>query len=791
MYDHPLNVEAALLFENRYPPIVFAKLLSRINARVAELGMVFNPTKAEGERFTMFTHPDMHILISLNTDRLAPAGFADALRSPLIQAQNIDYAGLVGRHTSNIFITVGDGPIHKTPEMRAFEEKLGGAEDVKPADLKTKIKVLHRTMMEVFPLARPTLVHWCQSNNLFLPDRIDRIANADFPTPLVTHHGLYSSGMDAKGDRLIGSVVNGSELFVGKPLVLQETAEPFERASAVIDFLLDQYIRGETQLADGTTISVAGAYQARLTHLPAAEGFPNGKIEVAITPIASAPSPDDPLAAVRKTQSTAAHPSADAATLSDSLLTAEGRPKALDIAALYGSESRMEQAPFNIEKFVQTMNILGAARGISFMPSNIEDGFLLATPPGGADLHITVQMADRPFSKRRLGQARDLNHKKLDKSELRDAVENHIGHFLVRVVKGSLPMTDTADANDFLTQIGMNSETAEEFETRLLFARGAAEFIATESRVDAVYWGQSDKLIDPGFALLAGHTAFPLNLYTQPRFTSAGKDADGKLRVGFQLDGSEHLLGQLLIFAPSSAGTKRNLALATDILAHCYRENMLPEDGQTIGQPDDQVTVARVEPNERYPFGALRLTRVNGPIGAPDIVIDGEQKPRSDFPATMAEAAMNVRPPNADGAPQMTREQTRAEMDALYERVDTKMATDSAPSQIETPGWGKLESKLGGMFGGNSSDTSPADPKAKSAKKQKMITYMLSALVLIKSLPIGALLVVYHIRSGLSLKAALAALIFAIALPFLQNALPDSSNLASISGGLTPQSVTD
>lgn len=189
MYDRPLNVEAALLFENRYPPIVFAKLLSRINARVAELGMVFNPTKAEGERFTMFTHPDMHILISLNTDRLAPAGFADALRSPLIQAQNIDYAGLVGRHTSNIFITVGDGPIHKTPEMRAFEEKLGGAEDVKPADLKTKIKVLHRTMMEVFPLARPTLVHWCQSNNLFCPT-----GSTGSQTPISRH--LWSRIMD-------------------------------------------------------------------------------------------------------------------------------------------------------------------------------------------------------------------------------------------------------------------------------------------------------------------------------------------------------------------------------------------------------------------------------------------------------------------------------------------------------------------------------------------------------------------------------------------------------------------
>lgn len=790
MYDRPLNVEAALLYETRYSPIVFAKLLARINARVAELGMVFNPTKAAGERFAMFTHPDMYILISLNTDRLAPAGFADALNSPFIQAQNVDYAGLVGRHTSNIFITVGDGPIHKTTELRAFEEKLGGAEEVKPANLVTKIKVLHRAMLEVFQMARPTLVHWCQSNNLFLPELIDGTAHADFPTPLVTHHGLFSSGKDAQGNRFLGSVVNGSELFLDKPIVLQETAEPFNKAAAVIDCLLDQFIRGENRLPDGATIPVAGAYQVRLQHKPAGEGFPNGQIAASITPIAAAPAPDDPLATVRKADTTAAHPAAAASDPSN-LFTAEGRPQSLDVALLYGPASRQKQRPFEIDKFVQTMNILGAARGISFTPGNIEDGFVLCTPPGGADLHITIQMADRPLAGERLARARDLNHQKLDKSELRDAVETHMGHFLVRVVTGALPLTDSVQGNDFLTRIGMNSETAEEFETRLLLARGAAEFIATNSTVDALYWGQSDKLADPGFALMAGHAAFPLNLYTQPRFSGAGKDADGKLRVGFRLDGSEHLLGRLVLFAPSSLGTKRNLALATDIVAHCYRENILPQDGQTIGYDDNQATATLVEPGEKYPFGAIRLTRVNKPDGSPDIVVNGEQKPRSDFPATMAEAAMNVAPPSADGTPQKGRAETRSELAALYDRVDAQMGAKPETQTVETPGWGKLEGKLSGMFGGAKPDDAEALAARKPAASQKLLTYALTALVLLKSLPIGLLLVVYHVRSGLNLKIAVAALLFAIALPMLQKSLPTGPSLIAATSPTPVTALSD
>ena len=426
------------------------------------------------------------------------------------------------------------------------------------------------------------------------------------------------------------------------------------------------------------------------------------------------------------------------------------------------------------------MNLLGASRGIRFHPGNIEDGFALVTPPGGPDLHITIQMADRPLDMARFARSRDLSHRKLAQSDLRAAIETHIGYFKIRVVKGAVPMGDSPETNDFMTRIGMNSETAEEFETRLLLARGAADFLAQNSNVDVMHWVQSDKLYPAAHALLYGHTALPLGLlYTQPRFQSAGKDDQGKLLVGFQLFGAEHFLGRALLLAPNSAGTQNNLDLATALLAHCYRENTLPGNGSLVGlDAGNCAAIAHIAPSEKLPFGAIRLTRITGHKGPLDMVLDGTPAPRSDFPSTLAEAAMNVSPPNTDGAPAQSRAQTAAEIQALYDRVDAKTNGADKAGDLVTPGWNKLEQKLSKVIPGKGGlRSAPANAPAPK-KSHKIITYVLSALVIAKSLPIGALLILYHYRSGLSLKAAAYALAAALVLPSLQQLVPRTTDLA-------------
>ncbi len=276
-----LNIDAALLFDEAYNAPAFTDYLAALNRRLAPVDIQLRQTGLTEDAFVLFNTDDLHVLVSLNRQPLAAEGFASALASPLTQMNPAGFADRVAGHRQNIFITVGDGPIAKTPALLEMEQKLGMPDDRKAVALELKLTLLHRAVLAMLDAVtpQPTAIHWCQSDTLHTPAKVQATDGMILPVPLMTHPGLFSSGRAEDGRRYVGFVSNHSKWFCGKTIVVPETAET-SRMMALVDFLIEGFLAGRLGLRDGDLVPFSQFETARIRHLPPSDGFPEGQIEV-------------------------------------------------------------------------------------------------------------------------------------------------------------------------------------------------------------------------------------------------------------------------------------------------------------------------------------------------------------------------------------------------------------------------------------------------------------------------------------------------------------------------------
>ncbi len=283
------NLDAAILYDAPYAAPPFPAFIERVNAALAGTGTALRMTNANGPNFAMFNTPDLYLIVSLNPTALNPEGFRSTLASAHTKASGKDLAARVLGHTGNIFLTVGDGPMHMTPEMLDAMQKVGLPDDRTPADFLTKIRVLHAAVRVILDMATPaaSLIHWCQSDTLHRPQSIPKLSeNVSFPVTLLTHPAYFSPGKDEEGRMLLGFVSRASDLFVGRTLILEPTWRSMREMVPLVDFLILKHLEGKT-LTDGLRGNFDETSDFRLAFGAPDATYPKGSISIRIEPKAA------------------------------------------------------------------------------------------------------------------------------------------------------------------------------------------------------------------------------------------------------------------------------------------------------------------------------------------------------------------------------------------------------------------------------------------------------------------------------------------------------------------------
>ncbi len=261
------SIDCALLFDKRYAavdPFELEKFL-----RQSFPARDFTLRRAEGESILIVGAPPLFVSVAQNRTALAPEGFERALASPLLRMNCPETAKALARHTSNVFITVSEDPLLGAAD--ALKLQLGMEEEAKPARLvEEKIAICQRVATFLAEKLKPTVIHWCQSNQLLSREMFLGLKDMEFPSPIHVHAFLFSSTGDPGR---VGFVTGGARYVIGREISFAESSADFLWAyTKALDFLIMTRRNNYELIPDGHTFGSSKEEMIRVRHLPAKEG---------------------------------------------------------------------------------------------------------------------------------------------------------------------------------------------------------------------------------------------------------------------------------------------------------------------------------------------------------------------------------------------------------------------------------------------------------------------------------------------------------------------------------------
>ncbi|MDH3264633.1 MAG: hypothetical protein OEM24_11610, partial [Paracoccaceae bacterium] len=284
MTDPILTLEAPLLFDAPYGAPDYRRFLERLNDRLKPQGLRLHQSQTPIEGTALFSGRNVHILISPSEAPLPAEDFTAALASPVNEFATADFAELVAAHSCHLGVSVGDGPFLKTQEMIDLETKLGVFEEVKPAELGLKTRILHMAVLSLLDTVEPlaTAIHWRQSDMLQTPDTFRALPESDLPGPLIFTPEAITRGTDAQGQPLLGFEARGVEAFCGRKIVLEPAPFDFQRGVELVADLVARHAAGTIDLTSGGEIALSPTVRARVAKEPSGDENPEGRLSVSL-----------------------------------------------------------------------------------------------------------------------------------------------------------------------------------------------------------------------------------------------------------------------------------------------------------------------------------------------------------------------------------------------------------------------------------------------------------------------------------------------------------------------------
>ena len=261
----PDEIDCALLFGQFYPPIDVAPVIHFLNSAFPGAEFRLAAGGQEESFFVLSGNGPLFVLVSQNRRPLPPEGFRQALHSPFQQilAPHIDQA--VAEHTGNVSITVS----HKLPPGDLVTPALKVSKQPAPL-VERKIRICQVLANHLTAPLEASAVHWCQSNLLLTPELLrTAAADAHFPSPIIIHPQLFSSGEPVGGRHSVGFKTFGARFVIGHEILFTEAPADLRwMIERTLNFLQMAHINGYRLIPDGESFGATADEVIRVRYRP-------------------------------------------------------------------------------------------------------------------------------------------------------------------------------------------------------------------------------------------------------------------------------------------------------------------------------------------------------------------------------------------------------------------------------------------------------------------------------------------------------------------------------------------
>jgi len=267
----PNRIDVALLYQD-YSPFAYRRLVERLKAVLGNKTNVILGMHQDGS-FGVIDVGGVVVKVSQNNAPLSQDGFQGGLSSPFTELAQPDAKKLVAGHKKNIFVTVGDDNIlapnidleGMPSELREITADVLGHHKVPTiSEFVVWLTVAAIVVNELTRMGRPDLIHWCQSDQFFLPDQID-LSDKQKAMSLQIHPNLFTNGVDEEGRQWIGFHAYGSEHIMGHHVLVKETPFALPKVIRIVNDFIHSLSSGEELPRDGQVVLGSSGASLRVT----------------------------------------------------------------------------------------------------------------------------------------------------------------------------------------------------------------------------------------------------------------------------------------------------------------------------------------------------------------------------------------------------------------------------------------------------------------------------------------------------------------------------------------------
>jgi hypothetical protein len=278
----PIDFASACLYSGSYADIDFDHFIQTITAIVAPDDLNVDVTHRTDDALLILGVGTCNIKIDMSRNPMDRVGFENALLSPFLQMQNTDFGELIDNNREHMLITVGSGNGLFNGEHLAMiagmDIGMGIGEVETQNQMELRLKLLHMTTLYICTYAKPDLIHWTQSEQMFTGDAYLSFIDEEFPLLVMLQPWIMAGDKDGE---LTARYV-GSEQLIGTSLTLKST--PLNIPDIVqIGAIFVEYCRSIKAVPeDGHTMGREEEWIAQI-HRPApTEDTPSGGAELTV-----------------------------------------------------------------------------------------------------------------------------------------------------------------------------------------------------------------------------------------------------------------------------------------------------------------------------------------------------------------------------------------------------------------------------------------------------------------------------------------------------------------------------
>ncbi|MBM7066733.1 hypothetical protein [Actibacterium sp. 188UL27-1] len=236
----PTFVTSRLLY-TRLTRVDLPELCAVLNDIFSPAGYAFDIIDhIRGNRLVL-AHDMVQVHILLEPETLDHDPLLALADEPFHQTERIDWPGLITSHQCHAEITVQMTGSAKAPDRALFEVMLS---------------LCQMTTTALAAMMPPIMIHWIQSEQLFLPSKFQLMDDMLFPLPLFIKPRLFSSGRMQEDMQVLGMWAEGAELFLDRPLVFEEAPVTLQWLQQRVFAFVEHYRHAESLPADGDTFGI-------------------------------------------------------------------------------------------------------------------------------------------------------------------------------------------------------------------------------------------------------------------------------------------------------------------------------------------------------------------------------------------------------------------------------------------------------------------------------------------------------------------------------------------------------